>query len=111
VKILFILKRVLFWSYDRGTWQYDVMCVLILSFIFLVPASVFDDPEARSRKAGLGPVMVVEVPADTGGAALGERIEAAAHGRVIERIEVVRDTSGRVARYKIWSRGPAHPDE
>jgi hypothetical protein len=35
------LKKVLFWSYDRGTWQYDVMCVLILAFIFFTPNQWF----------------------------------------------------------------------
>ena len=40
------------------------MVVLILAFIFLVPASAFDDPEARSRRAGLGVVRerLVDVP-------------------------------------------------
>jgi hypothetical protein len=42
MKIIFsTLKKVLFWSYDRGTWQYDVMCVLILAFIFFTPGDWF----------------------------------------------------------------------
>ena len=28
--------------YVRGTWRYDVVCVMILAFIFLTPGSVFD---------------------------------------------------------------------
>jgi len=36
------LSRVLFWTYPRGSWQYDVLCVLIILFIFLTPARVFD---------------------------------------------------------------------
>ena len=28
--------------YVRGTWRYDVVCVMILGFIFLTPGSVFD---------------------------------------------------------------------
>ncbi|MCI0490222.1 MAG: hypothetical protein L0229_26815 [Blastocatellia bacterium] len=39
--VLATLKGVLFWSYERGTWQYDLMCVLILAFVFLGPNSVF----------------------------------------------------------------------
>lgn len=35
--ILTTLKKILFWSYERGSWQYDIMCVLILAFIFLSP--------------------------------------------------------------------------
>ncbi|MBI4482606.1 MAG: hypothetical protein HY652_06920 [Acidobacteria bacterium] len=38
------MKRVLFWSYDRGTWQYEILCGLILAFIFLTPQSLFRDP-------------------------------------------------------------------
>jgi len=40
--ILTTLKKILFWSYDRGTWQYDVLCVLILAFIFLTPNGLFE---------------------------------------------------------------------
>jgi hypothetical protein len=36
------LKKLLFWCYERGTWQYDLLCVLILAFIFLAPNWVFN---------------------------------------------------------------------
>ena len=39
--ILTTLKKILFWSYERGSWQYDVMCVLILAFVFFAPNSLF----------------------------------------------------------------------
>ena len=39
--LLATLKKILFWSYDRGTWQYDILCVLILAFIFLSPNGLF----------------------------------------------------------------------
>ena len=32
----------LFWHYERGSWQYDIICALILAFIFL-PRSWFKD--------------------------------------------------------------------
>lgn len=35
------LKSVFFWSYGRTTWQYDVLCALILAFIFLTPKAWF----------------------------------------------------------------------
>jgi hypothetical protein len=37
------LGRVFFWSYDRMTWQYDVMVALILAFLFLTPRHWFHD--------------------------------------------------------------------
>ncbi len=37
------LSRSFFWSYERGSWQYDIICAVILAFIFLTPASWFHD--------------------------------------------------------------------
>ena len=38
-----ILARTFFWSYERGTWQYDVAVVAILIFVLLTPRSWFHD--------------------------------------------------------------------
>jgi hypothetical protein len=35
-------SRVVFWRFERGSWQYDILCGLILVFIFLTPKEVFD---------------------------------------------------------------------
>jgi hypothetical protein len=43
-----ILRKVIFWNYERNTWQWDVLCVLILVFIFLTPKSWFENGERRS---------------------------------------------------------------
>jgi hypothetical protein len=37
------LRPAVFWSYRRGSWQYDVMVALILAFIFLTPRTWFRD--------------------------------------------------------------------
>jgi len=42
-KIKLVVTRSIFWSYERGSWQYDVICVVILAFIFLSPRSWFND--------------------------------------------------------------------
>ncbi len=42
MKLLAALKSVLLWSYERGTWQYDVLCLVILAFIFLTPSYWFN---------------------------------------------------------------------
>lgn len=39
------LKRIVLWDYARGTWQYDVLCLLIIAFIFLTPKAWFDRRE------------------------------------------------------------------
>jgi len=36
-----IAKSILVWSYERGTIQYDIICALILAFIFFVPQTCF----------------------------------------------------------------------
>jgi hypothetical protein len=38
----FCLRSVL-WTYPRGSWQYDILCLLILLFIFLPSHSFFQD--------------------------------------------------------------------
>jgi hypothetical protein len=46
------LKPVVFWSYRRGSWQYDLICVAILAFIFGTPHSFFNDrPGAPTTRA------------------------------------------------------------
>lgn len=42
------LHNIFVWSYDRGTIQYDIICALILAFIFLTPRSCFVTPNAAS---------------------------------------------------------------
>ena len=37
------LQKIIFWAYARGTMQYDILCALILLFIFLTPRSFFRD--------------------------------------------------------------------
>lgn len=45
-----IIKAIILWGYARNTWQYDVLCVLILAFIFLTPKGWFDNGELRSNE-------------------------------------------------------------
>ena len=39
------LKRIILWDYKRGSWQYDVLCILIIAFIFLSPRSLLERKE------------------------------------------------------------------
>ena len=43
------LKKIFFWNYARNTWQWDLLCVVILIFIFLTPKSWFSGGE-RAQK-------------------------------------------------------------
>jgi hypothetical protein len=40
-----VAKKILFWSYGRTSWQYDVLSALILAFIFLTPPVWFATSE------------------------------------------------------------------
>jgi hypothetical protein len=44
------IKSILLWPYGRTTWQYDVLCVLILAFVFLTPKSWFEYSELGSSQ-------------------------------------------------------------
>ena len=39
------LKKIFFWNYARNTWQWDLLCVVILIFIFLTTKSWFPGSE------------------------------------------------------------------
>jgi hypothetical protein len=38
-----ILSRTFYWSYERGSWQYDIAVILILVFVLLTPRGWFRD--------------------------------------------------------------------
>ena len=46
------LKRFIWWDYARATWQYDVMVIAILAFVWLTPPEWLKDPMA----SGGGPI-------------------------------------------------------
>ena len=54
-KLLNTLKRLFFWNYARSSWQWDILCVVILIFIFLTPKSWFESGERRSVMAHQSP--------------------------------------------------------
>jgi hypothetical protein len=41
-----VLWNALFWTYERATWQYDVMVIAILAFVWLTPPGWLGDPMA-----------------------------------------------------------------
>jgi hypothetical protein len=47
-----ILWNAFFWTYERATWQYDVMVIAILAFVWLTPPDWLGDPMAN----GAGPM-------------------------------------------------------
>jgi hypothetical protein len=109
------MKRFLLWSFERGSIQYDVICVVIIAFIFITPVTFFDerpdwmrldpsDPiirQAKNDKDDDGsPVWVVKVAADQDAvnrlkANLGKDVK-------IFKTKPVRDSYGRLVAYAFW---------
>lgn len=63
-------RSVFVWSYARGTIQYDIICILILAFIFLVPRSCFVSGYKQRagtsiQKARIGPSGTIAKKNDT----------------------------------------------
>lgn len=108
--LLTTLKKVLFWSYDRGSWQYDLMCVLILAFIFLLPTGLFLSRDIASGTAAHSPLYVsrAEMSQDDPQKFDQEIADAIArkygHAIVASRIEADRDASGNIKGYFIWEK-------
>jgi hypothetical protein len=46
--IINAVKKFLFWAYERGSWQYDILCALILAFIFFAPNTVFHSADGAT---------------------------------------------------------------
>ena len=91
--VLTTLKKILFWSYERGSWQYDVMCVLILAFIFFSPNSLFQKRVSAApltlRSAEIGPVDPNNLHQ-----AIRDYLQRTGHVISISRIEKAEDSSG-----------------
>ncbi len=49
--LLIAIKNVILWSHERGTWQYDMLCLLIIGTVFLVPSRYFGDRDRASVKS------------------------------------------------------------
>jgi hypothetical protein len=41
-----MIWHALFWTFERATWQYDLMVIAILAFIWLTPPAWLGDPVA-----------------------------------------------------------------
>jgi hypothetical protein len=91
--ILSTLKKILFWSYERGSLPYDVMCVLILAFIFLSPNHIFQSRVAAApvivRSSEIGPI-----DPDNLERTIQDYLEHKGLAVSISRIEKAEDSSG-----------------
>ena len=54
------LYRTFFWSYERGSWQYDLAVILIVFFVLTTPAKWFHDQPQVGMPANTTPVELLE---------------------------------------------------
>jgi hypothetical protein len=47
-----LLWNAFYWTYERASWQYDLMVIAILAFVWLTPPDWLNDPMAT----GSGPI-------------------------------------------------------
>ncbi len=50
-----MIWHALFWTFERATWQYDLMVIAILAFVWLTPPEWLGDPMA----AGPGLIGII----------------------------------------------------
>ena len=116
-------KRYLFWTYERGSFHYDVMVTLILLFIFVSPHVINfgDRPKPEPQVTGhnvlvessAGGVFVYEVSAgavksvihdqDALKQALISSIEPIAGELQMDRYETLKDPNGSIAAYRVFA--------
>jgi len=60
--MLQIIKRIVLWDFERASWQWDVLCFLIMCFIFLTPKSWFEN-KSPSVPARAEAVSTAQYPA------------------------------------------------
>ena len=119
-----IFTRTFFWTYERGTWQYDVAVVLILIFVLLTPRAWFHEQPQVGINAVPGEVKQLSSSADSDTYRVDARLlappvqtpalENGLHNALtktlpelrnrrfsISRIEAVRDAGGTVIAYDV----------
>lgn len=94
------VKKIVFWNYERTSWQWDVLCVLILVFIFLTPKSWF----ANTRPTQTTVIWVTDLngsQADTTEIARRARARVNRPDGQVLRMYERRDESGKVIAYEV----------
>ena len=116
------MRKWLIWQWDRGSFQYDVLCGLILIIIFAIPPGVFNDRHDYKRLSGLDevrlargedgePVYTVRISRlNLSGDA--EELEEDAREKLmiflgldnleVDRVERVEDNRGMLAAFAFW---------
>jgi hypothetical protein len=107
--LLSVLRKLFFWNYARNTWQWDVLCVVILIFIFLTPKSWFENSERRGYLAHQNPTAstvlispeLIENAQDKGQIEQAVRTFMGRNDVQVLNIRKVADQDGRTRGYEV----------
>lgn len=98
------LRKIVFWNYPRTSWQWDVLCVLILVFIFLTPKSWF----ANTSYGPQTPHTIVVLEAETLGpqpvkAEIERRAKEVAKRPEARQVDIrpLWDSAGKIKAYEV----------
>jgi hypothetical protein len=93
-------KKIVFWNYSRTSWQWDVLCVLILAFIFLTPKSWF----VSTQPIRTATILASDLVGGQGDAEIEQRAKQQVdrpNGQVVGKIRPRTDNSGKVVAYQV----------
>ncbi len=68
-----MLRNIIEWKYERASWQWDVLCIVIMMFIFLTPKIWFDNRERLATQTARLIVKADDFPLDR--AVLDKRVK------------------------------------
>jgi hypothetical protein len=101
--IVNVFKKFLFWAYERGSWQYDVLCAVILAFIFFGPNSVFHSADGdRSAPVFVSKEVVGTLDANAYDKTLSDYFSQKYNRKVrATSIEPMMDSEGNLKGYLV----------
>jgi len=90
-----VIRNIVEWNYIRGAWQWDVLCLVIIAFIFLTPPGWFDKREKLATPTARLIVKASDFPTDR--AVLEKRVKELSENPNAEIVDwrEKKDTDGQ----------------
>src|SRR5262249_53231792 len=107
------LVRVIFWSFERGSWPYDLMVIAIVLFVLATPRRWFHDQPQSSAAANSNIMFISEdglsgtrtyridaklLPAQKRTAKPGPELERETHDMLGKNVEELKERTFQVRR-------------
>ncbi len=107
--MLSTIKKLFLWNYARNTWQWDILCVLILVFIFLTPKRWLEGGERQADRRHPSPATttvllgaeVVDNELDRSHLEKRVRTLSGQSGAQIVAVRKVQDKDGKTVGYQV----------